>query len=277
MLANRVNERMSVRNLVWATHSESKEAMLRAAIDSCSERMLWPDAKRLGIFQWLKGPQLVSSYSGLHLPQAAQMDALARNTFLADDRDPTGCSLFYFALGKKRIVHGLWRQAAGHKEQAAMLRFLANDFDEPRWKTAANKNAYALLSKQRFGEFVLREELTPAYAAAFFLLAGSYRDGINVCLRQLNDIPLAIAIARVVEGDDGPLLKWILTDTVVPLAFAGGHRWLGSWAFWMLGRRDLSIRMLIVRMLHSTELTTVTDERRGTGLRLITSRGRVRE
>jgi hypothetical protein len=79
------------------------------------------------------------------------MDLVARNTFLADDRDPTGCSLYYFVLGKKRIVHGLWRQAAGHSEQQAMLRFLANDFDQPRWKTAANKNAYALLSKQRFG------------------------------------------------------------------------------------------------------------------------------
>jgi hypothetical protein len=68
-----------------------------------------------------------------------------------DNRDPTACTLFYFALGKVKLVHGLWRQAAWHKEQAVMLKFLSNDFTEPRWRTAALKNAYALLSKRRFG------------------------------------------------------------------------------------------------------------------------------
>jgi hypothetical protein len=85
------------------------------------------------------------------------------------------------------------------------------------------------------------------YAAAFFMLAGSPKDAITVILRQADDWQLAFALARVVEnGTEGPLVKWILTDTVVPLAFAGGHRWLGSWAFWTLGRRDLAVRILIV-------------------------------
>jgi hypothetical protein len=33
-----------------------------------------------------------------------------------------------------------------------MLKFLANDFDNPKWRTASLKNAFALISKQRFGE-----------------------------------------------------------------------------------------------------------------------------
>jgi len=69
----------------------------------------------------------------------------------ADVRDPTACSLFYFALGKSKLVQGLWRQAAWHREQTVMLNFLGNDFTIPRWRTAALKNAFALLSKQRFG------------------------------------------------------------------------------------------------------------------------------
>lgn len=68
-----------------------------------------------------------------------------------DDRDPTSCSLIFLALGKKKVLHGLWRQAPGHKEQGLMMKFLGNDFELERWKTAAIKNAYALLSKQRFG------------------------------------------------------------------------------------------------------------------------------
>jgi hypothetical protein len=79
------------------------------------------------------------------------------------------------------------------------------------------------------------------------MLADQPKDAINICLRQLDDWQLAFALARAVEPDlNGPLLKWILTDTVVPLAFAGGHRWLASWAFWTIGRRDLSVRVLIV-------------------------------
>lgn len=86
--------------------------------------------------------------------QRAHMEVIARNEYMAgDNRDPTACSLFYFALGKVKLVHGLWKQAAWHREQAITLNFLANNFTQPKWKTAALKNAYALLGKQRFGRF----------------------------------------------------------------------------------------------------------------------------
>jgi hypothetical protein len=84
------------------------------------------------------------------------------------------------------------------------------------------------------------------------MLAGSPKDAINVCLRQLDDWQLAVALARVVErGTDGPLMRWIMGETVIPLAFSGGHRWLATWAFWMLGRRDLAVRVLIVSRSHA--------------------------
>lgn len=79
------------------------------------------------------------------------MEVLARNQYLLTERDPVSCSLFYFALGKVKLVHGLWRQAAWHKDYASMVKFLSNNFTEARWRTAALKNAFALLSKQRFG------------------------------------------------------------------------------------------------------------------------------
>ena len=84
------------------------------------------------------------------------------------------------------------------------------------------------------------------YAAAFFLLADSLKDAVGICLRQLDDFHLAIMIARVYEGDNGPVLKGILNDHLLPLAFARGHRRLAVWALWMLNRRDLAVRMLVV-------------------------------
>ncbi len=84
------------------------------------------------------------------------------------------------------------------------------------------------------------------YAAAFFLLADHLRDCVNVILDQLKDLQLAITIARVYEGENGPVLKSLLEERVLPLAAQEGNRWLASWAFWMLHRRDMAVRAPIV-------------------------------
>ena len=124
--------------------------------------------------------------------------------------------------------------AAWNREQASTQRLLSNNFQEARWKTAALKNAYALLGKRRY-----------EYAAAFFLLAGNLQDAVNVCLHHIRDLQLAVAVARVYEGDDGLVLRLLLTDKVLPRAALEGDRWLATWAFWMLGKRDLALRCLI--------------------------------
>jgi hypothetical protein len=80
------------------------------------------------------------------------METLARNQYAQTrERNPVDCSLFYLALRKKNVLSGLWRSAGWHKEQTAMLKLLSHDFRESRWQTAASKNAYALLAKQRYG------------------------------------------------------------------------------------------------------------------------------
>ncbi|KZT31551.1 hypothetical protein SISSUDRAFT_713707 [Sistotremastrum suecicum HHB10207 ss-3] len=222
--------RIRFRDIVWAYHSETQEIILAASSAACGNKMTWNDARALGVFLWLHG----------HEQLKAQMEIVARNQYMADDsRDPTACSLLYFALRKIKLVHGLWKQAAWHPEQKIMLKFLSKNFDEPQSKTAALKNAFALLAKQRF-----------EYAAAFFLLGGSLKDAVNVCLKHLKDFQLAVAIARVIEqGDDGPILRDILERTVIPTAFREGNRWLGSWAFWVLRRRDLAVRILVTPLV----------------------------
>ena len=84
------------------------------------------------------------------------------------------------------------------------------------------------------------------YAAAFFLLADCLKDAVNVILNQLKDLQLAIAVIRVYEGERGPILRELLEEKVLPLAAQEGNRWLASWAFWMLHRRDMAVRALIV-------------------------------
>ena len=68
-------------------------------------------------------------------------------------------------------------------------------------------------------------------------------------MNQIRDLQLAVAVARVYGGDQGPVLRRLLEDEVLALAAREGNRWLACWAFWMLGRRDMAVRALIVSFL----------------------------
>ncbi|KAJ4307103.1 regulator of (H+)-ATPase in vacuolar membrane [Collariella sp. IMI 366227] len=226
----RTNEiHMGWREINWAYHSTSQDVLVDFVSRQNHGRMHWEQARESGIFMWLADNAAVK----------AQFEVIARNEYTKGElKNPIDCSLFYLALKKKTVLQGLWRMASWNREQGATTKFLANNFDDPKWRTAALKNAYALMSKRRF-----------EYAAAFFLLADHLHDAVNVCLNQLKDLQLAIAVARVYEGDHGPVLRRLLEEEVLTIAAQEGNRWLASWAFWMLHRRDMAVRALILRQM----------------------------
>ncbi|KAK2810108.1 hypothetical protein FQN50_003302 [Emmonsiellopsis sp. PD_5] len=216
---------VSWREIVWAFHSDSHEILADLVGKQYQGKMLWEHARESGIFMW------ITDLNALR----AQFETIARNEYTkSDEKNPIDCSLYYLALKKKNVLQGLWRMASWNPEQAATQRLLGNNFSEPRWKTAALKNAYALLGKRRF-----------EYAAAFFLLADHLRDAVYVCMNQIKDVQLAITIARVYEGDDSPVLREILEERIIPEAASEGNRWMATWAFWLLNRRDMAVRALI--------------------------------
>ncbi|KAI1869086.1 uncharacterized protein JN550_006073 [Neoarthrinium moseri] len=222
----RTNEmHMSWREINWAYHSTSQDILTDFVSRQYHGTMLWENARESGIFMWLADTAAVK----------AQFEIVARNEYTKSEmKNPVDCSLFYLALKKKTVLQGLWRMATWNREQGATQKLLANNFEDHKWKTTALKNAYALLSKRRF-----------EYAAAFFLLADHLQDAVNVCLNQIKDLQLAIAITRVYEGDNGPILRKLLENEVLAIAAQEGNRWLASWAFWMLRRRDMAVRALI--------------------------------
>lgn len=134
---------MSFREVVWAFHSASQEILVDLVNRNAKSRMLWAQARESGIFMWLRDADAVKN----------QFEVIARNTYTStDDKNPVDCSLYYLALKKKGVLVGLWRMASWNREQGATMRFLGNDFKVGKWRTAAMKNAYALLGKHRFGE-----------------------------------------------------------------------------------------------------------------------------
>lgn len=56
----------SFRNIVWAMHSDSQELLLEATSQCCKNgKMLWEDAKKLGVFLWLKSAETAVCYNCL--------------------------------------------------------------------------------------------------------------------------------------------------------------------------------------------------------------------
>lgn len=229
---------MTLRDFNWALHSES-QTVLMDLVEANSTTTLWPRLRDIGIPFWAKNQQLIDLF-----------ETLGRNYFNHEgERNPVKCSLYYLALKKKQVLVGLWKTASWNREQDKTIRLLSNDFTTDRWKSAASKNAFALLGKHRY-----------EYAAAFFLLGDSLRDAVNVIIKNMNDIALAIAVARVYEGDNGPVLKKLIEIHILPTAEKTGDHWLFSWALWFSGRRGDAIEGLMGVGVKTNELSYLVDD-----------------
>lgn len=203
--------------IAHACLSQTQEALLNFVLAHLEEhniKLTWSTARALGLFLFMSDTEALK----VHL------ETVARNEYNRnqDDRSPVDCSLYYLALDKKAILQSLWRRTIGVKEKESTMKLLANNFKDQKWRATALKNAYALLSRRRF-----------EYAAAFFLLGGSLNDAVNVCVNQLHDFQLAIAITRVWQGDPDvqkEVLDNLLQKTILELAIDTHQtRWMAIW------------------------------------------------
>lgn len=158
------SDRLPYRDIVFAYHSESQDLLLEEGVKASGGHSTWAVVRWLGAAMWLKSPEALVSLGKVSddcdrrgslgfLVQVRLAETVGRTEFMrpgAEDRDPISAMLFYLALRKLHVVNTFWKQASGQGDQRQMLKFLANDFEQQRWKTAALKNAFALMSKQRF-------------------------------------------------------------------------------------------------------------------------------
>ena len=130
-----------------------------------------------------------------------------------------------------------------------MTNFFKNDFTQHRWSTAALKNAFALLAKQRF-----------EHAAAFFLLANKLWDAVEVCISRLHDPQLALVIVRLFEGDGGPTYNRFLKEHVLGIQCESkaelvphSDPFLRSIAYWLIQEYSQSLETLLVTRTNCEE------------------------
>ena len=170
---------MSSSNIIWAFHSESEEELLNMIPSVAKGTPTWNELRELGVGWWVRNNTTLKKL----------FEKVAKASFQAK-QDPLDAAIFYLAMKKKTLVWGLYRSVRDDK----MTTFFKNNFAEERWRKAALKNAFALLGKQRF-----------AHAAAFFLLSGSLKDAVEICVNKLNDLQLAMVITRLYDGDNAPI------------------------------------------------------------------------
>lgn len=137
--------------------------------------LTWQCLKQYGVGWWLRNPVLMKTL----------IERVAKSQFQAN-QDPLDAALFYLAMRKKAILVALFKTV----KDTRMTDFFKNDFSQAKWQSSALKNAFVLLGKQRF-----------EHAAAFFLLAGRLKDAIEVCVRSMHDLQLAIILVRLFESD----------------------------------------------------------------------------
>lgn len=212
---------LSMRDISWALHSDQKEMLFGIVEKHYKGEFTWARAKRAGLVYWLHRNKLTTL-----------IESIARYEF-GQSRDPSGIvSLLFLAIKKKQVLVGLWKTIY-HPEREKLLKFLSNNFAEPKWKTAASKNAFALLSKHRYMD-----------AAYFFLLADQVKDCCITLCNKVGDVDLALAVTRVNHCDEA--LMYIIEEVILPRAFNTGDRWTTSWVFWELKKKEKSIQALVL-------------------------------
>lgn len=216
---------LSMRDISWALHSDQKEMLFSTVDNVYHHRLSWEQVKKVGLAYWIDKHRL-----------ATLVETIARNEF-GDSRDPSGrVSVLYLAIKKKQVLVGLWRTIY-HPERDKVLKFLSNNFSEERWQTAALKNAFVLLGKHRYMD-----------AAYFFLLAGQVKDCCITLCNKVNDMELALVVAKV--NSDKDTIMHIIENFILPHALMKGDRWMTSWVFWEMRHKEISIQALIKSPVH---------------------------
>ena len=140
----------------------------------------WPCMRELRVPFWIRSDD--------SLRQLAE--EIGQNLY-RESRDILKSALFFLISGKKRTLRNL--AAADNTESGKkFFKFLTGfDFASDRGRSAAEKNAFSLLRKNRYD-----------CAAAFFLLAEppSLKSAVEIIATKMEDLDLAFMVARLVEN-----------------------------------------------------------------------------
>ncbi|XP_067839108.1 dmX-like protein 1 isoform X3 [Heptranchias perlo] len=242
--AQLLRQGLSTCHFAWAFHSEAEEELLNMIPAIQRGDPHWSELRAMGVGWWVRSTIILRRC----------VEKVAKAAFQRNN-DPLDAAIFYLAMKKKAVLWGLFRSLHDRK----MTEFFGKNFNDDRWRKAALKNAFALLGKQRFEQ-----------SAAFFLLAGSLKDAVEVCLERLHDVQLALVIARLYESEfevsstyKSILLRRILgfdpKSKEFNLSLRHSDPVLRSMAYWILEDYTNSLNTLLEQGLRENDSSGATE------------------
>jgi len=170
------------------------QGQLVASIRKPGMKLDWSTAREARLAFWLRSDKALREVS----------EEIGQNLY-RESRDILKSSLFFILAGKRRTLRNL--AAADNTDSGRKFyKFLSDyDFSSPRGRSAAEKNAFSLLRKNRY-----------ECAAAFFLLADPpiLKSAVETIATKMRDLDLAFMVARLLGNT-----KESITGTV---GFSGG-------------------------------------------------------
>lgn len=205
--------------VAWAMLSDCHTTLLEVscAHTQGSDRD-WAALRALGVGFWLPNGDTLR----------AALEAAAKVQFMKK-KEALDCALLYIALGKTKQLQALSKATKNDR----LATFLANDFTDERWLSAARKNAFSVLCKQQF-----------EFAIALFLLGGDLDSAVNVCARQLKDVQLALVLCRLHLSAGAETMGDLVRREVLADALSRGDHWLCSISYVLLSEPDKALEAL---------------------------------
>ena len=169
----------------------ASSACLAALLSDTQHRLLitckpegkwtWDAARTLHLPFWLRSDDELKSIS----------EEIAQQTF-KEKLEVVEAALFYVITGNMRMLKNLAAADRTHTG-SLFLKFINGfDFSSTRGRNAAEKNAFSLLRKRKYGP-----------AAAFFLLAEPpmLKSALNIIVTKMEDHTLAFFVSRLVDAN----------------------------------------------------------------------------
>lgn len=207
---------LSTMEIAWALHSDQQDTFFQTLFTSDME---WSEMRQYGMGLWVTSTTRLRN----------MIEAVVRNDY-RKNRDPQTVTLWYLALNKRNILLGLYKV---NPELKKIYDFMARDFSDEKNRVAALKNGFELRKQRRY-----------EMSAAFFLLANSLKDAVEILCADLGDVQMGLVVARLVE-EHGLVYYEAVEKYLLGTGFEARDPWLVSIGYTLLGRHGQSLDCLV--------------------------------
>ena len=200
--------------LAWASVSETQSYVVQQVVGDLQTGCSWEKISKSGLGFWCNELGQLKTLVESIQKSALQEYMKSKDADILENR----VALWLSVLGKQQLLSSLYKQYGNSCASSVHVKvgeFLATDFSQPENTTKATKNAFELLRQKRY-----------FLAVSMFILGGSYREALDVCCRQLNDIQLALLLAKVLKMNGGnrterdqvldTLIEYLWAERILP-------------------------------------------------------------